>query len=129
MRLKFSVLVTNGNQPVSEWLAGRIALDVKEKYGIDIQVEVNQLKEAVPAEGSLKPGSQPPQLQMNLHNVEDLPKILTPREVQFLLGIGRRQVYELLINPPFHVVRVGKRKIIKISRESFLGWLNGTNKI
>lgn len=44
-------------------------------------------------------------------------------DIQSILGIGRRQAYELVNSGQFHVVRIGKR--IKISREVFFKWLNG----
>jgi Helix-turn-helix domain len=54
---------------------------------------------------------------------EDLPDVMSVKDVQQFLGIGRRQSYEMIENPPFHVVRVGK--IYKISKISFLRWLDG----
>lgn len=50
-------------------------------------------------------------------NREELPEALTPEIVQQLLCIGRRQTYELLSDPPFHVVKVGK--LYKISKKAF----------
>lgn len=44
-------------------------------------------------------------------------------DIQSILGIGRRQAYELVNSGQFHVVRIGKR--IKISRDVFFNWLNG----
>ncbi|MEK3855916.1 helix-turn-helix domain-containing protein [Cytobacillus sp. FSL H8-0458] len=54
---------------------------------------------------------------------EELPEALTPDNVQQLLGIGRRQTYELLSNPPFHVVKVGR--LYKISKKTFFKWFDG----
>lgn len=54
---------------------------------------------------------------------EELPEALTPEHVQQLLGIGRRQTYELLGNPPFHVVKVGR--LYKISKKAFFKWFDG----
>lgn len=51
-------------------------------------------------------------------NREELPEALTSDHVQQILGIGRRQTYELLSNPPFHVVKVGR--LYKISK-----WFDG----
>lgn len=50
-------------------------------------------------------------------------EVLDPKDVMKILNIGRRQTYELLENPPFHTVRVGR--LIKISKKSFYEWLNG----
>lgn len=44
-------------------------------------------------------------------------------DIQTILGIGRRQAYELVNSGQFHVVRIGKR--IKISKDVFFEWLNG----
>ena len=45
---------------------------------------------------------------------------MTFREI---LGVGRRQAYELVSSGQFHTVRVGKR--IKILKAVFVRWLNG----
>jgi len=45
-------------------------------------------------------------------------------DIQTILGIGRRQAYELVNSGQFHVVRIGKR--IKISKDVFFKWLNGS---
>ncbi|MEH7094056.1 helix-turn-helix domain-containing protein [Neobacillus vireti] len=44
-------------------------------------------------------------------------------DIQNILGIGRRQAYELVNSGQFHIVRIGKR--IKVSRDVFFNWLNG----
>lgn len=54
---------------------------------------------------------------------DNLPEALTPSHIQRILGIGRRQTYELMENPPFHVVKVGR--LYKISKKSFFNWLDG----
>ncbi|RFB31981.1 DNA-binding protein [Brevibacillus sp. VP] len=64
---------------------------------------------------------------MNGIKKEDFPIILDSKDIQQILNIGRRQTYELLNNPPFHVERVGKRGIIKVSRDTFFGWIEGNN--
>ncbi|MGO4496493.1 DNA-binding protein [Paenibacillus sp. 2RAB27] len=61
-------------------------------------------------------------------NKEDLPLVLEAKDIQSILSIGRRQTYELLEKPPFHVERIGKRGIIKVSRETFFNWLEGGTK-
>jgi excisionase family DNA binding protein len=53
----------------------------------------------------------------------EYPNILDVSHVQNILGIGRRQAYELVNSGQFHIVRVGRR--IKISRNVFWKWLNG----
>ncbi|MEK4348018.1 helix-turn-helix domain-containing protein [Paenibacillus sp. FSL P4-0184] len=53
----------------------------------------------------------------------DYPSVLTAKEIQQILGIGERQTYELLNSSQFHIVRVGK--MIKVSKDVFLKWLQG----
>lgn len=57
--------------------------------------------------------------------LRDYPEVLTPKHVQEILGIGRRQTYELFNQdyPPFHFVRVGRS--IKIPKIVFTKWLLG----
>lgn len=57
---------------------------------------------------------------------DDLPEVMSPKHIQAFLQIGKRQTYELLENPPFHVVRVGYR--YKISKVAFLNWFDGIDK-
>lgn len=56
-------------------------------------------------------------------NRDDLPDALEPKHIQQILNIGRRRTYELLENPPFHVVRVGW--LYKISKQTFFEWFDG----
>jgi len=51
------------------------------------------------------------------------PEALDVTDIQEILGIGRRQAYELVNSGQFHVVRIGRR--IKVSKNVFLHWLNG----
>lgn len=51
------------------------------------------------------------------------PDVLNVGDIQQILGIGRRQAYELANSGQFHVVRVGKS--IKIHKEAFFKWLKG----
>ncbi|WP_370295198.1 helix-turn-helix domain-containing protein [Rossellomorea marisflavi] len=53
---------------------------------------------------------------------EELPEVMTPKDVKSYLGIGRKTVYEMMENPPFHVAKVGK--LYKISKKTFLEWLD-----
>jgi excisionase family DNA binding protein len=59
---------------------------------------------------------------MNTEN-NKYPNVLDVSHVQAILGIGRRQAYELVNSGQFHIVRVGRR--IKISKNIFFEWLNG----
>lgn len=56
-------------------------------------------------------------------NRDELPEALAPKHIQQILSIGRKQTYELLANPPFHVVKVGR--IYKISKKAFFNWFDG----
>ena len=55
--------------------------------------------------------------------IHEYPPILDVIDIQKMLGIGRRQAYELVNSGQFHTVRVGNS--IKISKDVFLNWLNG----
>jgi excisionase family DNA binding protein len=54
---------------------------------------------------------------------KDYPIILNVNDIQKILGIGRRQAYELVNSGQFHSVRVGKS--IRILKDVFYNWLNG----
>ena len=54
---------------------------------------------------------------------DDYPDVLNVSDVQELLGIGRKQAYELVHSGEFHVIRVGKR--IKISKYALISWIEG----
>ena len=56
-------------------------------------------------------------------NAEDLPMIMTSKDVKNLLGINHNGVYELMRKPGFPAVRVSERRII-IPRDRFLEWLD-----
>ena len=47
-------------------------------------------------------------------NFEDYPDVLNVSDIQKLLGIGRKQAYELVHSEAFHVINIGKR--IKVSK-------------
>ncbi|OMD26138.1 DNA-binding protein [Paenibacillus odorifer] len=57
-------------------------------------------------------------------NSGELPPVLQVVDIQNYLGIGKKQAYELCNSGQFHVVRVGR--LIKVSREVFVKWMNGT---
>ncbi|WP_235957164.1 helix-turn-helix domain-containing protein [Paenibacillus apii] len=54
---------------------------------------------------------------------QSYPEVLNVADIQNILGIGRRQAYELVNSGQFHVVRVGKS--IRILKGVFFKWLNG----
>nr|WP_238652334.1 helix-turn-helix domain-containing protein [Paenibacillus piscarius] len=64
-----------------------------------------------------------PQL-LNITRTEKLlPPVLSPTDIRNFLGIGQRQVYELLNSKVFHLTRVGRRMFV--SRAMFIEWLEG----
>jgi predicted DNA-binding transcriptional regulator AlpA len=58
-----------------------------------------------------------------MKNLEQYPEVLNVSDVQKILGIGRRQAYELVSSRQFHTVRIGSR--IKIFKNVFVNWLHG----
>lgn len=55
--------------------------------------------------------------------IEEYPPILDVVDIQRMMGIGRRQSYELCNSGQFHVVHVGKS--IKIYKDIFVKWMIG----
>lgn len=60
-----------------------------------------------------------------MQKLDYYPDVLNVDDVQQILGIGRRQAYDLVSSGQFHTVRVGKR--IKIPKVVFMQWLYGAN--
>lgn len=58
-------------------------------------------------------------------NNDDYPDILNVSDIQQLLGIGRKQAYELVHSGEFNVTRIGTR--IKVSKKNLLNWIEGGN--
>ncbi|MCZ8513555.1 helix-turn-helix domain-containing protein [Paenibacillus filicis] len=58
-------------------------------------------------------------------NKDEYPSVLDVKDIQNILNIGRVQAYELVNSGQFHVVKIGRR--IKISKDVFVSWLEGTN--
>ena len=52
-----------------------------------------------------------------------LPLILNPEETASILGISRKNIYELFITNALPTVMVGKRR--RVPRESLRRWLEG----
>jgi excisionase family DNA binding protein len=57
------------------------------------------------------------------HFIQVNNQVLNVEDIQRILGIGRRQAYELVNSKKFHVVRIGRT--IKVSKEVFEKWLSG----
>ena len=45
-------------------------------------------------------------------NLEDLPQMMTPQEVQAFFGLGRATVYSLIVEGKIPVRRIGRRLFI-----------------
>jgi predicted DNA-binding transcriptional regulator AlpA len=58
-----------------------------------------------------------------MKNLNEYPEVLNVYEIQEILGIGRRQAYELIASEQFHTVKIGKR--IKVLKKVFEEWLYG----
>jgi hypothetical protein len=56
--------------------------------------------------------------------IDDYPMVMSPKDVQEILGLGRRVTYEMLIDPPFVVKRINGAGKYLIPRDSFFEWLN-----
>lgn len=60
-------------------------------------------------------------------NAENLPKILTPKDVQEILGWQKDQVYNLFRSKSFPSERIGSKHIIPKAR--FLRWLGEKEEV
>jgi excisionase family DNA binding protein len=58
-------------------------------------------------------------------NFENYPDVLNVSDIQEILGIGRKQAYELVHSGEFHVIKIGKR--IKVSKNVLINWIEGRN--
>lgn len=54
---------------------------------------------------------------------DNYPDVLNVTDVQEILGIGRKQAYELVNSGSFHVTKIGKRS--KISKKVLIDWIEG----
>lgn len=60
-----------------------------------------------------------------MNTLEQYPPVLDVIHIQQILGIGRRQAYELVNSGDFHIVRIGRR--IKVLKTVFISWLEGSH--
>jgi excisionase family DNA binding protein len=58
---------------------------------------------------------------------EDYPLILTVKDIQEILGIGKRVAYELMERKDFPMVRIGRLK--RVNRDSFFNWIEQQGKV
>lgn len=61
-----------------------------------------------------------------MNGTDNLPMILTPADIQKLLGVSRNTAYEVFHSKDFPCFRVGKQ--LRISRERFLSWMEQAEK-
>lgn len=59
-------------------------------------------------------------------NVNELPLVLTPKNIADILALSRNTVYELCQSADFPAFKVGKQ--YRISRDRFIAWLNMAGK-
>lgn len=60
-----------------------------------------------------------------IKSIDKYPDVLNVEDIQKILGIGRRQAYELVSSGEFHTVRIGRR--IKVFKAVFVSWLYGND--
>ncbi|MED4533215.1 helix-turn-helix domain-containing protein [Metabacillus fastidiosus] len=60
-------------------------------------------------------------------NYDNYPDILNVSDIQEILGIGRKQTYELVHSGKFHVINIGKR--IKVSKNVLINWIEGGSQL
>jgi excisionase family DNA binding protein len=53
---------------------------------------------------------------------EDLPLVLSVKQLQHVLGLGKNGVYNLLHQPGCPVIRLGRA--VRVSRDRFFEWLD-----
>ena len=57
--------------------------------------------------------------------LQNYPDVLSVKDIQTILGIGTSKAYNIAKSTAFHTVRIGT--LIKIPKQSFLQWLNGSH--
>ena len=57
----------------------------------------------------------------------NLPDMLTPKDVQDYLRLGRTKTYDLLKQKPFPVLVIGSA--LRIPKETFLNWLKESKAV
>ncbi|WP_342666573.1 helix-turn-helix domain-containing protein [Paenibacillus stellifer] len=114
------------NEPESKSPAADLLLAaLQELKEMKIEVTVNIRTAGDPSDPIRPTPKVPPQLDIT-RTEELLPPVLSPADIQKFLGIGQRQVYELLNSEDFHAARVGRR--LFVSRAVFIEWLEGRSE-
>lgn len=57
-----------------------------------------------------------------IKDIQELPAVLTMKDIQAVLGISKPKTYELAHTRGFPVVKFGKA--LRVPHDSFLRWLN-----
>lgn len=63
----------------------------------------------------------------NYKNVEELPLILTPKDIGIILGISKNSAYAVVHSEGFPAVRVGKQ--YRVLRSNFFAWLESQSMV
>lgn len=102
-----------------------------------MMMDVDALIQEVRAYRELSKDYEEEKIQSTLRQKFDLPEVdtdmlkeyhdvLTPKDIQKILGFSVNRVYELLNSGEFHVVRIGR--LYRIPKRVFLHWLKGQSK-
>lgn len=59
--------------------------------------------------------------------MEELPMILTAKEVAAVLQISKNRAYEIMEFEDFPLIRIGKSK--RVAKEAFLNWLKNYERV
>jgi hypothetical protein len=119
--MNMSIKITDGDRSLSEWLAERVRIDVMEKYGIEVEIEVTYegANGSHAATMGIKDNSTVTDIMSRLQDKA----VLKPKDIQVILGMSQKKLYEFLSDAPFRVVRVGRE--LKIPNTPFKEWLLG----
>ena len=61
-------------------------------------------------------------MQSSFKAKEDLPAILSAKDISSYLGISKANSYQLMDSKGFPILRIGKRKLVP--KDKFLIWIN-----
>ena len=61
-------------------------------------------------------------MQSSFNAKEDLPAVLSAKDISKYLGISKANSYQLMDSKGFPILRIGKRKLVP--KDKFLIWIN-----
>lgn len=61
-------------------------------------------------------------MQSSFKATEDLPAVLSAKDISRYLGISKANSYQLMDSKGFPILRIGKRKLVP--KDKFLIWIN-----